>query len=112
VFNSPADLIDRCGFAAPSVYLSPSGYAGLYPMADWVLADRPGVGDTRGACRQRMRSRPHQRHFALQHVDELWQLIHARYAKELADSGDPRIPGSSELIAQWIRLFHKHGPKF
>ena len=43
VFDPPADLLDRCRLAPPSVHLRPAGNARLYAVAYRVVTDRAGI---------------------------------------------------------------------
>ena len=56
----------------------------------------------------RQRPRAHQGHVALEHIEELWQLVHAGLAEELADRRDARIVFQLErwaiLLAELLQL--------
>src|SRR5580704_11975940 len=102
MLDSSADLLDRLCFASPSIYLRPAGDAGFNAVADRIVADRSRICNPGGARRQRMRPRTDQRHLALQHVNELRQLVQARHAEKAANSGDPRVSGPRKLVAKRI----------
>ena len=77
-------LAQFVGFAAVARHLGPACDAGFYPVAHHVLAD-----EFRILLRvlKHVRPRADDGHFALEHVDELRQLVDARLAQEVAEPG-------------------------
>src|SRR5690606_28098265 len=82
------DALLEVGIAAPAVHLGPAGDPGLHHVLLHVL--RHLLLELRDEHRP-LRARPDDRHLALEHVDELRQLIEARAAQERPEAGRPAL---------------------
>ena len=81
-------LLDQFGFAAQAVDLGPAGDPGLDLVTRQVVVDHLGILFVVG---NRVRARPDDRHLALQHVEELGQLVEAVTPQEPAQAGHPEV---------------------
>src|SRR3954452_8655918 len=81
VFDATFDR-GRGGSRSPaSVHLCPACQSGLYPSAERIISDDFVKLVVMGQC---VRAWPHQTHVAVQHVEQLRQLIDARPAQPFA----------------------------
>ncbi|MCY1310405.1 hypothetical protein D9M70_605880 [compost metagenome] len=60
-------------------------------MASEIAFDDVGIGPVLGLRRDGVRTRPNERQFAFQHVENLRQFIDRRLADEAADRRDARV---------------------
>lgn len=88
VLDAHFHLFQRFGLAPPTADLRPAGNAGLDLVAQHVAADQLAV---LLVVRHRMRPRPDHRHRALQHIEELRQLIERGLAQKGAERRDAGI---------------------
>ena len=102
-------MVDRRGFATPTIHLRPAGDAGADPVTHRILSHdvteqpvgRLGVGG--------VWPWPDQGHRAVQHVQELRQLVDRELADDPADAGDTRIVLGGLPIGQEIGHLRVHG---
>ena len=84
--------------AAQAIYLGPAGHPRLFPVAVHVAGDAaPELLDVY----RPLRSRPHQAHFAHEHVDELGKLVDGGTADKAAQACDPRVTRLGRLIRRF-----------
>src|SRR5690606_6255826 len=88
VLHAAGHLLDRIGFTAQAVHLGPAGDPGLDPVALHVAVHQ---GLVLLVVRDRVWPRADDGHRALQHVDELRQLVQAGAAQECPERRDPRV---------------------
>src|SRR5439155_10630234 len=88
VLDARLHLLDRVGLAAEAVHLGEAGDSRPHLVADHVAADQLAV---ELVVRHRMRPRPDDAHAALQHVDELRQLVERGLAQECAELRDAAV---------------------
>ena len=79
-------VFGRCG--VPKSDLGPAGDAGSHRVAEVVIGNLAPefLNEDRT-----LRSRTHQAHLSLHHVDQLRQLVNAPFPEPAADSGDPGV---------------------
>src|SRR5258705_1074149 len=100
-------LLDR-RVAAPAVDLGPAGDPRLHLVAEhvaWHAA--PELLDEARA----LRPRPHEAHLAVQHVEELRQLVEARPPQGNAERGTPRIILARPHRSRLRLGVHPHRPE-
>ena len=88
--HAAAHQLGRVDRPARAVDRRPAGHAGLHAVAVGVFGDQLGALRLAGLHADGVRARADQRHLALQHVEELRQLVEAGAADEAADAGDAR----------------------
>src|SRR5205085_12693178 len=89
---------------------SPARYSGLDPAAEHVTRNLVAMEIVEP---QRMRPRPHDRHVAHQHVDELGQLIETRAPEKRPERRHARIVLSRLRNFTNLRLVvHRHRTEF
>src|SRR5690606_30248671 len=91
VLDPALDLLRCVGFPAPAVDLRPAGDARLDLVAREVAVDDLAIELVGSLRHRRVGARADQRQVALQHVEQLRQLVQAGLADEAADAGHPRI---------------------
>src|SRR5215472_5199522 len=105
----PFDFVD---LTPQPIDLCPAGDARLDAMAVKVLLDDISVKLAARLHRYRVRARPDQRHVAVQHVDQLRQLVETQQPQDVTDMGDPRIALHRALRAGLVALIGIHRAKF
>ena len=73
-------LPELLGLTTTACHLGPSGDAGTTEMAHHILIDE---GTVLLGVQQHMRTRSYNAHVALQHIEELWELVDIGLAHEL-----------------------------
>src|SRR5256885_8070771 len=105
VLDARAHLVVGVGLAAEAVHLRPAGDAGQHVVAARIARDLLLVFSI---VRKRVRARANQRHVALEHVDELRQLVDVPSSQEAAKAGDARVVATS--LAHHVAVFERgHG---
>src|SRR6516165_2689725 len=101
-------LLEPACFAPQSVDLRPTGHPRFDMVAEGIFRDQSLVLIV---MRKRMRSRADQGHVALHNIEELRELINARRAQYLPDSGNPAV-AALRLANRRSVLHDRHGSKF
>ena len=81
-------LVERIGLAARAVNLRPARNPGLNVVTERVFLDD---GSEVAFMRRGVRPRPHQRHVAKEHIEQLGQFVNAVPAQPTADPRDPFV---------------------
>ena len=109
MLDAGLDLVGRIDFAAPAVDLSPAGDAGLHLVAGEIAIDHLFPELVFGVGIDGVRARSDQRQVALQHVEELRQLVDRSLADEAADRRHSRVTARHHLLRLDVRLVGIHG---
>jgi hypothetical protein len=98
------EIDGRC-LAAEAIHLSPPADAGFHVISKCIVGHDPLIF---GVVGDRMRPRPHQRHAAAEHIEELRQFVDARSPKPATHAGDARIvPGGLANLRTVLEDAHR-----
>src|SRR5688572_12407980 len=107
IFDPAMHVFELAGFAAATVHLCESSDSRWHFMADHVALDQPAI---LLIMRDRMRSWTDEAHVALEHVDELGQLVNGVAAQPTPDRGDPFV-ALGRLLNDGPVFRDGHGPE-
>src|SRR5688572_21375714 len=107
IFDPAMHVFELAGFAAATIHLCESSDSRWHLVADHVALDQPAI---LFIMRDRMRSWTDQAHVALEHVDELWQLVNGVAAQPTADWSDPFV-ALGRLLNDGPVFRDGHGPE-
>jgi hypothetical protein len=105
-------LIEGVDLAAQPIDLGPAGDARLDAMSMEIFLDGVAIEAIARLHRNRMRPRTDQRHIALQHIDQLWQLIEAQPTQNSPNAGNPRVVPYCSQRSRLVAAVNMHSPKF
>src|SRR5687768_8029858 len=107
IFDPAMHVFELAGFAAASIHLCESSDARWHLVADHIALDQAAI---LLIMRDRMRSWTDQAHVALEHIDELWQLVNGVAAQQTPDWGDPFVV-LGRLLHDGPVFRDSHGPE-
>src|SRR5437868_10359206 len=104
--------LDRTDFAAQTFHLGIAGDPGLHSMAAGIAAHRFVVETVADHHLRPVGPGANERHAALEHVEQLRQLIDAEAAQEATDRSYARVVAGCSLLRTDIGHVGVHCPEF